>query len=133
MFDDSILYNVTLGQDYSKESILKCLKMAQLGDLVAEKGLGYIVGEHGGKLSGGQIQRIEIARALVRQRPVILADEVTSALDEELSNKIHHLLLSLPATVVEIAHHIAPEMEANYDYVIHLDDALAPIPDKTEN
>lgn len=63
-------------------------------DLVNEKGLDYRVGEKGQNLSGGQIQRIEITRALLSQRPIMLADEATSALDRNLSKAIHNIIIN---------------------------------------
>lgn len=79
-----------------------------------------VIDEHGNNLSGGQAQRIEIARALITHRPVILADEVTSALDDALSDEIHQLLLSIPCTLIEVAHHIPFETESKYDKVVVL-------------
>lgn len=120
LFNKSILFNITLGQHFTEQQIDHAIVNSQLTNLVDKYGLDYVVGEQGRNLSGGQAQRIEIARALIRNRPILLADEVTSALDEKLSGEIHNLLLSLPQTIVEVAHHISPKFEEQYDQVINL-------------
>ena len=79
------------------------------------------MGEKGVNLSGGQIQRIEIARALLSERPILLADEATSALDPELSLEIHKTLLKQPnLAVIEVAHKISEEEKEMFDQIIKL-------------
>ncbi len=121
MFDDTIRFNLTLGGHFSQTALDKAVADAGLTALIAQKGWDYQVGEEGHHLSGGQIQRLEIARALLRQRPILLADEVTSALDEKLSDQLHTRLLQSPATLIEVAHHISQSWQQRYDQVIQLD------------
>lgn len=120
IFNDSIEFNITMGNDYSLEKLNEAIAAAGLEELVNERGLNFEVGENGKNLSGGQLQRIEIARALLANREIILADEATSALDKELTDKIHQLLLNLNKTVIEVAHKVEPEVMARYDKVINL-------------
>ena len=121
MFDDTIRFNLTLGGHFSQTALDNAVADAGLTALIAQKGWDYQVGEEGHHFSGGQIQRLEIARALLRQRPILLADEVTSALDEKLSDQLHTRLLQSPATLIEVAHHISQSWQQRYDQVIQLD------------
>lgn len=121
IFDSTLKFNITLGRRLNDEFFNKVIKMSGLEKLVKEKGWDYQVGESGKKLSGGQIQRIEIARALLAQRPILLADEATSSLDNELSLNIHRIILNNPdLTVIEVAHKITDKEKKMFDRVIYL-------------
>lgn len=123
MFDDTLLFNITLGRKVSSEKLKSAIHKAGLDDLVKKEGLDHQIGEGGSGLSGGQIQRIEIARALLSQRPILLADEATSALDQSLSLAIHKTLLKNPnIAVIEVAHKISPEELAMFDKVVKLNE-----------
>ncbi|MEY8292235.1 ABC transporter ATP-binding protein [Carnobacteriaceae bacterium 52-44] len=117
MFNDTIRYNITLGDDYTDDEVMEAVRSAQLEDVVAEKGLDYLVGENGRHLSGGQLQRIEIARALVRKRPIILADEMTSALDEKTASAVRQALLKIPSTLIEVSHKFTEEDKLKYSEI----------------
>lgn len=117
LFSDTLFFNLTLGQDYSKEACLEVLKQV---DLLDELGLNCLMknyGENGKNLSGGQKQRVEIARALLHNKQIILVDEATSALDRQTAKKIREILWTLPQTVIEIAHHFNREDLKKYDLV----------------
>ena len=84
MFAGTIRENITYGLSrYTEEQLLKVADMANLWEFVNElpNGLDTEIGEHGAKISGGQKQRITIARALIRDRSILILDEATSALD----------------------------------------------------
>ena len=95
IFDGSIYENITLFQDYSKEELELAIEKSGLKNLILEKGLDYPCGENGAALSGGERQRINIARSLLRKTPILLADEITAALDKENSYLVLDSLLSL--------------------------------------
>ena len=95
IFDGSIYENITLFQKYSEEEIKQAIEKAGLKNLISEKGLDYPCGENGAALSGGERQRINIARSLLRKTPILLADEITAALDKENSYLVLDSLLSL--------------------------------------
>lgn len=127
LFDDTLRFNITLGRNVSDKQLDDAIHKAGLDELVKEKGLDSPVGENGNQLSGGQIQRIEIARALLSNRPILLADEATSALDPQLSLDIHKTLLQNPnIAVIEVAHKISPQEKEMFDQIIHLDKTCEP-------
>ena len=95
IFDGSIYENITLFQKYSEEELEQAIKKSGLKNLISEKGLDYPCGENGSALSGGERQRINIARSLLRKTPILLADEITAALDKENSYLVLDSLLSL--------------------------------------
>ena len=95
IFDGSIYENITLFQKYSEEEMELAIEKSGLKNLILEKGLDYPCGENGAALSGGERQRINIARSLLRKTPILLADEITAALDKENSYLVLDSLLSL--------------------------------------
>lgn len=109
--DDTIKNNIALGIDEKNidiEKIQEVVKLSQLNDLVSdlEKGIETIVGERGSKLSGGQIQRIGLARALYNDPEVLVLDEATNALDIVTEKKIIDILVPMKnkKTVIMITH-----------------------------
>lgn len=100
LFNDTIRYNLTYGLgDVSEERIEEALEMAALSDFVDSlpEGLEMVVGEAGSKLSGGQKQRLSIARALLKDAPILILDEATSALDSESE---HHIQVAIEKLMV---------------------------------
>lgn len=121
IFDDSLEFNILLGRSIASDRLDQVIKTAGLSKLIQEKGWNYQVGEKGSNLSGGQIQRIEIARALLADRPVLLADEATSALDPQLSLEIHQAILqNSDFAVIEVAHKISDKEKAMFDRIVKL-------------
>lgn len=109
LFDDTISENIRIGNLHaSEEEIRTAAKNAFADDFILEQPDGYdtIVGERGTRLSGGQKQRIAIARAFLRNAPILILDEATSALDSESEQKIQKALdeLVVGKTVLIIAH-----------------------------
>ena len=122
ILNDTIEYNITLGQKVTKQELNKAVSKAGLEELVRKKGYQYQVGLGGKNLSGGQNQRIEIARALLKKRQILLADEATSSLDTKLSRRIHATFLEeFSGTVIEVAHHISTDEASMFDRKIDLE------------
>lgn len=112
LFDTTIRENITYGMpEVSEAAIEKAVEAAALKEVVATlpKGLDTPVGEAGGLLSGGQKQRISIARALLKDAPILILDEATSALDSESENQIKEALemLMKGRTCLTVAHRLS--------------------------
>jgi len=125
MFDGTIKDNISLYQEYSDEEIMKAVKEAGLLKLVENlpKGIYEPVGENGGKLSGGEKQRIAIARALMKNSSIMLLDESTSALDNETAYSIEKSLLKLEGvTSIVVTHKLMEDMLKGYDEIIAMND-----------
>lgn len=108
LFPTTIRENITCGHDVGEEKIWEACRAAQLTEWIAslKEGLDTYVGERGNKISGGQAQRIAIARAMVKDAPIVLLDEVTSALDEKTEDSLMHALNYVISgkTVIHISH-----------------------------
>lgn len=125
LFNDSVLNNIRLGNPQaSREEIVEAAKKADAHDFILEMEEGYetSVGDSGSKLSGGQRQRISIARALVKDAPILLFDEATSALDTAAENRIMHALQQVGKeqnrTIISIAHRLSSIRHADEIIVI---------------
>ncbi len=108
LFPTSIRDNITCGHQVEEEKLMKACRAAQLTEWLhsLEDGLDTYVGERGSRVSGGQAQRIAIARALVKDASVVLLDEVTSALDETTEGSLMEALnrLIIGKTVIHVSH-----------------------------
>lgn len=124
LFHRSVLENIRYGKpDASDVEVREAAAMAQCVDFIERmpEGFDTIVGERGMRLSGGQRQRIAIARALLRDAPIVLLDEATSALDTESEQAIHAALSMLfkGRTVIAIAHRLSTI--AHFDRIVVLE------------
>ncbi|GAB2025156.1 ABC transporter ATP-binding protein [Lactovum odontotermitis] len=115
LFNETIRYNLTLGQSFTDQQLEEALNEVNLSDI----SLDFLVKNNGDNISGGQRIRLELARFLLRKKCLLLVDEVTAALDSENSRKIRDLILNLPSTIIEVAHHI--DDESRYDDIINLE------------
>ncbi|CUI79644.1 ABCB family ABC transporter ATP-binding protein/permease [Cognatishimia activa] len=118
LFNDTIRYNIAYGRDNAtEEDIVEAAKAAQIHDFVSSLPEGYdtAVGERGLKLSGGEKQRVGIARTLLKNPPLLLLDEATSALDTETELSIKEALARAGEgrTVITIAHRLSTIAEAD--------------------
>ena len=124
LFNDTIRYNIAYGRiDASEEEILEAARMAQIDPIIRELPAGYDskVGERGLKLSGGEKQRVAIARTLLKNPPILLLDEATSALDTHTEREIQAALkiVSRDRTTLVIAHRLSTIVDA--DEILVLD------------
>lgn len=124
LFDDTIMNNIRIGRhNASDEEVKLAAKIARCDELIARlpDGWNTLIGENGSKLSGGERQRISIARALLKNAPIILLDEATASLDPENEIYIQEAIASLvkDRTVIVIAHRLKTIIGA--DNIIVLD------------
>ncbi|MCM1989588.1 ABC transporter ATP-binding protein [Oceanirhabdus seepicola] len=125
MFDDTIKNNITLYGNYSEDEINNAIIHAGLESLInsLKEGVNNFVGENGCNLSGGEKQRIAIARALIKQTPILVLDEATSSLDNETAYNIENSILSIEGlTSLVITHKLNEEILNKYDGIIVLKD-----------
>ncbi|MEZ9719897.1 lipid A ABC transporter ATP-binding protein/permease MsbA [Vibrio splendidus] len=126
LFNDTVANNIAYAaeEQYSREQIEHAAKLAHASEFIEgmENGIDTVVGENGSTLSGGQRQRIAIARALLREAPVLILDEATSALDTESERAIQSALeeLQKDKTVLVIAHRLSTIEQA--DEILVVDD-----------
>ena len=124
LFNDTIYYNIAYGDsNASQEDVVNAAKAAEIHQFVSDLPDGYntTVGERGLKLSGGEKQRVGIARTLLKNPPILLLDEATSSLDTETENSIQKSLNQLleGRTVLTIAHRLSTIV--NSDFIVVLD------------
>jgi subfamily B ATP-binding cassette protein MsbA len=124
LFHDSILNNIRYGRlNATEEEVILAAKSAYAHDFIMQQSSGYrtVIGDKGCLLSGGQQQRVSIARALLKNAPVLLLDEAMSALDSEAEREIQAALerLSEGRTVIAIAHRLSTVLKA--DQIIVMD------------
>ena len=123
LFDDTVLSNIAYADSRaSKEKILEASKFSATHDFVERLPEKYdtIIGENGVRLSGGEKQRISIARAILKNAPIILLDEATSSLDADTEHKIQEAIMYLTKnkTTIIIAHRLSTVQKANKIFVI---------------
>jgi len=124
LFSDTIYYNIAYGRlDASREDVIRAARQAYAHDFIvaSEQGYDTLVGERGVRLSGGQRQRLAIARAFLKDPPILILDEATSDLDAESEFMVQQALAALMQgrTVLVIAHHFATVRNADRIVVIH--------------
>ena len=129
IFADSLLFNLTLGESISWEKVEKICNKLDLKNIeavhtrVEEFGRNQL-GEEADKLSGGQLARIELARAILMARPVLLLDEINASLDKKTSELIHQYLLNSNLTFIEVIHHYEKDDLNRYDKILDLEDYI---------
>ncbi len=124
LFNDTVRNNIALGKpDASMDEIIKAAKIANAHDFIMELPKGYDtnIGDSGNRLSGGQKQRLNIARAILKNPPVLILDEATSALDTESEKLVQDALDNLMTnrTSVVIAHRLSTIKNADKIVVMH--------------
>ena len=124
LFNDSFFNNIAFGvQNATREQVEEAAKIANAHDFIMETEQGYDtnIGDRGGKLSGGQRQRISIARAILKNPPILILDEATSALDTESERLVQEALerLMKTRTTIAIAHRLSTIRNADEICVVH--------------
>ena len=123
LFNDTIFNNIAFGMpDINEEKVIQAAKIANAHDFIMQTENGYqtLIGERGSKLSGGQRQRLSIARAVLKNPPILILDEATSALDSESEKLVQEALFNLMKnrTSIVIAHRLSTIQHADEIVVI---------------
>ena len=124
LFNDTFYNNITFGvENATMEQVTEAAKIANAHDFIMESENGYdtMIGDRGGRLSGGQRQRISIARAILKNPPILILDEATSALDTESERLVQEALerLMKSRTTIAIAHRLSTIRNADIIHVLH--------------
>ena len=130
MFDDTIKNNIQYAKDnVSDEEIILAAKLSFAHEFIEKLPNKYetIIGENGIRLSGGEKQRLSIARAMIKKSPIILLDEATSSLDAETESKIQDALkiLTKDKTTIVIAHRLSTILNSDQIYIIDSGNVVA--------
>jgi subfamily B ATP-binding cassette protein MsbA len=130
LFDDTIMNNIRYAKlNATDEEVIKAAKLSYCDEFINQLPEKYetLIGENGVRLSGGEKQRISIARAMMKQSPIILLDEATSSLDAETESKIQNALkiLTENKTTIVIAHRLSTILNSNNIYVIEAGKIIA--------
>ena len=124
LFNDTFFNNIAFGvENATMEQVIEAAKIANAHDFIMEKPEGYNtnIGDRGGKLSGGQRQRVSIARAILKNHPILILDEATSALDTESERLVQEALerLMKTRTTIAIAHRLSTIKNADEICVLY--------------
>jgi len=118
LFNDTIKSNISYGNNkVTNSQIVDSIKSANLDNLIAKlpEGLDTIIGENGVKLSGGEKQRLSIARAIIKNPEILILDEATASLDSDSEKKVHKAINNIikDRTVIVIAHRLSTIVTAD--------------------
>ncbi len=125
MFDETVKNNITLYKDYTEDEIYKVISMAGLDNTIKklDNNIESKAGDNGNKFSGGEKQRISIARALIKGTPILLLDEITASLDKQTSYNIEKTLMNInDLTCIVITHKLEQSLLKMYDSIIVMKD-----------
>lgn len=119
LFNDTLRNNICLREDFSDEQLARAVENAGLTTWVKSlpDGLDTVISEGGKNLSGGQCQRIGIARLALRQYDLVIADEITASLDPDTAQQVMQNLLSLPCMAIVITHDVSNSMMGRFDKI----------------
>lgn len=121
IFNASIRDNITMFSDFPREEVDHAIELSGLSKLIAERGEDYLCGENGSGLSGGEKQRISIARSLLKKSQVLLVDEATATLDTQTAFQVSNAILDLSdLTRIVITHALDESLLKRYDCVLAL-------------
>ena len=119
VFNASIRDNVTMFRSFANDEVDSAILHAHLSELIEKRGDSYLCGENGAGLSGGEKQRISIARSLLKKSSVLLADEITAALDAQTAHQVASDILSLDGiTRIVITHALDEALLRRYDGIL---------------
>lgn len=134
VFERSVRENIDFKGTGHMEQLEQAVEMAELEQFVLENGLDNVIDEEVNKISGGEKQRIGLARALYRDRRILLLDEITSSLDKSTAHKVEQNILRLQnKTVIHVSHKLFEDLVEQYDRVMIMEDGVIKAFDTPEN
>lgn len=121
IFNASIRDNITMFSDFPRAEVDRAMELSGLSKLIADRGEDYLCGENGSGLSGGEKQRISIARSLLKKSRVLLVDEATAALDAQTAFQVSNAILELhDLTRIVVTHSLDEGLLKQYDCILTL-------------
>lgn len=120
IFNDTVINNITLWDDYSAEEVQTALQEAHIWNVIQNlpNGIYEAVKENGRNFSGGELQRLALARALLRHPDMLITDEITAGLDNETAYNVEKMLLDKEMTLINITHRYTAELMNRYNEII---------------
>ncbi len=132
IFTDTIRNNIDICHTHSDDEIYSIAKMVQLEPFVMSKGLDSIISEEILEVSGGEKQRLCLARVLINMPKVLLLDEVTASLDTKTSYQIEMLITSLDLTLFYVSHKLSQNLINRFDYIVTIENKKIIVKDSDE-
>ena len=121
VFNNTIHNNITMFHEFPEDKVENAIRLSGLTQLIEERGAEYLCGENGSGLSGGEKQRISIARSLLKESSVLLVDEATAALDAQTANQVASAILGLGGlTRIVVTHDLDASVLKQYDCILAL-------------
>ena len=119
IFNATIRDNITMFSSFPEEEIERAIALSGLSSVIQAKGADYLCGENGNGLSGGEKQRVAIARSLLKKSQVLLVDEATAALDSETAKQVFDAILDLDqVTSIVVTHALDASQLKKYDEIL---------------
>lgn len=122
VFNDTIRNNIDMSRMYKESEIKSVVEKVNLTDFINKNGLDRFISEEVSEVSGGEKQRICLARALINKPQILLLDEVTASLDVKNSNEIENFIINLDLTVLYVCHKVSKEIINGFDYILKFTD-----------
>lgn len=123
VFDSGIMENICMFKEFPQDKVVEAVRLAGLQEVMEKKGQNFTCGEGGNRLSGGECQRVAIARGLLRETPILLMDEVTASLDAQTSYQVEESLLGLKDyTRIVVSHKLNERLLEQYDSILAMKD-----------
>ena len=133
IFNDTIKSNIDLSGNHSIDEINEVCDKVLLSELINKKGLNAFISSEINEISGGEKQRISLARAIIKKPKVLLSDEVTASLDLKSTEEIEKTILALDdITIIYICHKISKDLLKSFDYVLKMENKKIVIEDISE-
>ncbi|MHA3226164.1 ABC transporter transmembrane domain-containing protein [Globicatella sulfidifaciens] len=120
LFNETLRFNLTLGQKTDDAKLIRILQQVGLGHLATKSQLDAHYGSENRVLSGGEMKRLEVARALLYGKEILVVDESLSGLDDTAAEQLNQVIIDYPGTVIDIEHHLSEVIAKKYTKTLTL-------------